>query len=99
MGINYESVQIGDVRAGQLSAIPGVGASLLRFTMIWSMHPKRDQLYSVFGTYLRVSVGPDGTTESFYLGHAVPEVAWSDESRPGVPVDRSLMYLLTLHAD
>jgi hypothetical protein len=99
MTINYESLQIGDVRAEQVSAAPGLGASLLRFTMIWSMHPRRDQTYSVFGTYLRVSVGPEGTTESLYLGHALPEVAWSDESRPGIPVERPLMYLLTLHAD
>jgi hypothetical protein len=99
MTINYESLQIGDVRAEQVSAAPGLGASLLRFTMIWSMHPRQDQTYSVFGTYLRVLVGPEGTTESLYLGHALPELAWSDESRPGIPVERPLMYLLTLHAD
>jgi hypothetical protein len=99
MGINYESVQIGDVRPGQVTAAPGVGASLLRFTMIWSMYPKRDHVYSIFGTYLRVSVGPEGAPESLYLGHALPEVAWSDESRPGSPVDRQLMYLLTLQSD
>lgn len=99
MGINYESVQIGDVRPGQVSAAPGVGASLLRFTMIWSMYPKREHVYSVFGTYLQVSVGPEGARDSLYLGHALPEVAWTDESRPGRPVERPLMYLLTLHSD
>ena len=99
MAINYESQQIGDVRAGELTAIPAVGASLLRFTMIWSMHPRRDQTYSIFGTYLRVSVGPVGTTELIYVGHAFPEVAWSDETRPGIPFERPLMYLLTLQAD
>jgi hypothetical protein len=66
--------------------------------MIWSMHPKRDHVYSVFGTYLCVSVGSEGATESLYLGHAWPEVAWTDESRPGVPFDRPVLYLLSLHA-
>jgi hypothetical protein len=97
MGINYESLQIADVRAGQLTAVPGVGSSLLRFTMIWSMHPKRDQVYSVFGTYLRVSVGSQGAPDLLHLGHAWPEVAWSDESRAGAPIDRPVMYLLSLH--
>jgi hypothetical protein len=98
MGINYESTPIGDVRAVQLSAAPSIGGSLLRFTLIWSMHPKRDQVFSVFGTYVRISVGAERTPESLYLGHALPEVAWSDESRLGSPVDRPLMYLLSLEA-
>jgi hypothetical protein len=99
MPINYESLQIGEVRAGQVTAVPGLGASLLRFTIIWSMHPKRDHIYSVFGTYLRISLAAEGRKDSLYLGHAMPEVAWTDETRPGIPVDRPLMYHLTLHAD
>jgi hypothetical protein len=99
MAINYDSLQIGEVRADQVTAARGVGASLLRFTIIWSMHPKRDHTYSVFGTYLRVSVGAEGTAESLYLGHAMPEVAWTDETRSGIPFDRALMYYLTLQAD
>jgi hypothetical protein len=99
MAINYESLQIGEVRAGQVTAVPGVGASLLRFTIIWSMHPKRDHTYSVFGTYLRISVGAEGRKESLYLGHAMPEVAWTDETRSGIPFERPLMYHLTLQAD
>ena len=99
MTINYESTQIADVRPGQISAAPGLGASLLRFTMVWSLHPRRDQTYSIFGTYLRVSAASEGSAEPLYLGHAVPEVAWSEESRPGIPMDRPLMYHLTLHAD
>jgi hypothetical protein len=34
MAITYESTQIGNVRASQISAAPGVGASLLRFTLV-----------------------------------------------------------------
>jgi hypothetical protein len=99
MPINYESLQIGEVRAGQVTAVPGLGASLLRFTIIWSMHPKHDHIYSVFGTYLRISLAAEGRKDSLYLGHAMPEVAWTDETRPGIPVDRPLMYHLTLYAD
>lgn len=99
MAITYESTQIGDVRASTISAAPGVGASLLQFTLVWSLHPKREHTYSVFGTYLRVSVAPEGTTNHLYLGHAWPEVAWTDESRPGMQIDRTFMYQLTLHAD
>jgi hypothetical protein len=99
MAINYESLQIAEVRAGQVTAARGVGASLLRFTIVWSMHPKRDDTCSVFGTYLRVSAGREGTTESLYLGYAMPEVAWTGETRPGIAIEQLLMYHLTLQAD
>src|SRR6267154_663482 len=99
MAISYESTQFANVRAGQVTAASGVGASLLRFTMIWSLHPKVEHTYSIFGTYLRVSVAPEGSTESMYLGYALPEVAWTEETRSGFPVEHPLMYHLTLHAD
>lgn len=100
MAISYQSFQIADVRAGQLTSAPGVGASLLRFTLIWSMHPTReDGVCSVFGTYLRVSVQSEDSRGALYLGHALPEVAWTGETRPGGSVEQPLMYLLTLHAD
>ena len=98
MAICYESTQIGEVRADAVSAAPGVGVSLLQFSLTWSLHPKREETYSVFGTYLRASVAPQGAENALYLGHALPEVAWTEETRPGIPVERPLMYQLPLHA-
>jgi hypothetical protein len=99
MSINYESTQIGEVRSAQISAVPGVGASLLRFTLSWSLHPKRESVYTVFGTYLLVFVATEGSREPRFLGHAIPETAWCEESREGTPVERLLMYNLVLQAD
>jgi hypothetical protein len=99
MSIKYESTSIGEVRADQITATSGVGASLLRFTLSWQLHAKREHVYSVFGTYLRVSVAAEGTPGLLFLGHALPEVAWCDESREGTPIERPLMYHLTLHSD
>lgn len=100
MSINYESTSIGEVRCSQVSAVPGVGVSVLRFTLNWSMHPKRNQqVFTVFGTHLRVLVAPEGGAPPQFLGHAIPEVAWCTESREGIPFDVPLMYLLSIPAE
>lgn len=99
MSINYESTAIGEVRATQISAVPGIAASVLCFTLNWSLHPKREHVYNIFGTYIAVSVTTDGSREPRILGHALPEAAWCEESREGIPVDRPLMYRLPLQAD
>ncbi len=99
MAICYESTQIGDVRAEGVTAVPGIGVSRLEFTLQWLLHPKRDETYSVFGTYVRVSVAPEGTAGPLFLGQALPEVAWTEESRTGTSFERPVMYHLPLHAD
>jgi len=99
MSISHESWDIGTVRALQVSALPGAGATQLRFSLEWTLHSKRENDYSVFGTYVRASVAPEGTTDFLYLGHALPEVAWTDEARPHVARGQAVMYQLTLQAD
>jgi hypothetical protein len=99
MSINYESTAIGEVRATHLSAVPGIAGSVLCFTLSWTLHPKREHAYSVFGTYIVVSVTKEGSRDSRILGHAVPETAWCEESREGIPFDRPLMYRLPVQAD
>lgn len=99
MSINYESTSIAEVRAEQVTAAAGIGACLLRFSLSWTLHAKRQHVYSVFGTYLRITAAAFGAPQPLILGHAVPEVAWCDESREGTPIERTLMYHLTLQAD
>ena len=99
MTINYESTPIAEVRTVQLTATSGVGASLLRFTLGWTLHAKRENPYSVFGTFLRITAATSGSPQALFLGHAVPEVAFCDEARDGIPIERPLMYLLTLQSD
>lgn len=99
MGLNYQSTVIGEVRAVQVSAAPGVGATLLRFTIEWSVHPRRDQDYAIFGTYIRVCVTVYGESDFIHLGHGHPEVAWTEQAREGMPYSAPVMYNLTLSAD
>jgi hypothetical protein len=98
MGIYYQSRAIGEVRAIRLGAAPAAGAALMRFTLEWSVHPKRDQDYSIFGTYIRVSVSPEGTSDWLHLGHGIPDVAWTEQARVGIPYRFPLYYNLTLTA-
>ncbi len=56
MSISHESWDIGTVRRYRVSAAPGVGATQLRFSLEWTLHSKRENDYSVFGTYVRVAV-------------------------------------------
>src|ERR1700723_827671 len=99
MSIYYDSTQIGDVRAESITAFRGLGTSQLRFSVSWSMHPKRNDTFSVFGSFLRISACAEGNPDSYFIGHAFPEVAWVDESRPGIPVERRLLYLLNLQSN
>lgn len=99
MAITYGSLHIGDVRAEAVSAVPGVGVSRLQFTLAWSLHPIRVDKYTIFGTYIHVSVAPRGITSALFLGRAMPETAWTDESRSGAPFTQHVMYHLPLHAD
>lgn len=96
MGIYYQSTVIGEVRAQQIGATAGVGAIQLRFVLEWSIHPKRDQDYSVFGTFVRVDAAVEGSSDFVHLGHALPEVAWTEQAREGIPYRSSLLYNLTL---
>lgn len=101
MSINYQSQVIGEVRAAQLSAVPGIGVTRLGFSLAWSIHPKRDDnVYTVFGTCIRVSVAPDDSSfdKAIYLGHGEPETAWCGESRKHSH-EESLLYFLTLSSD
>lgn len=99
MGIYYQSTSIGDVRARHVSALRGYGAPLLRFTLEWSIHPKRDKDYAIFGTYIRVSATVEGDADFIHLGHALSEVAWTEQARVGIPYNSQVLYNLTLSAD
>lgn len=96
MGIYYQSTVIGEVRAQQVGATPGIGAIQLRFVLEWSIHPKRDQDFGVFGTFVRVDAAVEGSADFVHLGHALPEVAWTEQARVGIPYRSSLIYNLTL---
>jgi hypothetical protein len=96
MGVHYESLSIGSVRAEQLSGRQGVGASELRFSLAWQLSPKREDAISIFGTRIWVSVAAEGHGQAMPLGLAEPETAWCDETRDGHPFDRYVMYRLPL---
>ena len=99
MTIQYESTVIGEIRAGNVTASPGVGGFLLRFTANWQLHPKRQHTHTIFGTYFAVSVSPANSQQFRFLGHALPETAWCDESREATLFDTPLMYQLPLSAE
>jgi hypothetical protein len=96
MGVDYESLTIGSVRAEHLSGRQAVGASELRFSLAWNLSPKRGDAISIFGTRIWVSVAPDGQSQPTPLGQAEPETAWCDETRDGQSFDRHVMYRLSL---
>lgn len=96
MGINYESQQIGSIRALQINGQESVGGSQLRFVLAWSIFAKRTEVYTVFGTSIWVSVVSEGQSSPILLGQAMPETAWCEESRDGQPYDRQVMYRLNL---
>jgi hypothetical protein len=68
MGIHYESLPLGSVRAEQISGREGVGASELRFSLAWSIAPKRQDTISIFDTRIWVSVAPEGQNQALPLG-------------------------------
>lgn len=94
MGINYESLSIGSVRAEQISGRQGVGACELRFSLAWNIAPKRQDAISIFDTRIWVSVVPEGQNQAMPLGSAQPETSWCDETREGHPYDSHVMYRL-----
>lgn len=99
MSIQFDSTVISEVRAERISALPAIGATLLRFSIAWSMEPKRDHTHRIFGTYARVSVAIEGLEGVTFLGHALPEVAFAAETRVGHSYSSTLLYDLTVHAD
>jgi hypothetical protein len=97
MGINYESRQIGSVRPTHISGEEIIGASQLRFSLAWLLFPKRaDEVFTVSGTSIWVSVLVDGGGSPLMVGQAMPETAWCEESREGQPYESHVMYRLTL---
>jgi hypothetical protein len=96
MGINYDSRAIGNARATHISGRAGVGMSELGFSLAWSLYPKSNDVFTIFGTWIWVSVMTNADKTPLVLGQAMPEVAWCDESRDGQPYDQHLMYRLAL---
>jgi hypothetical protein len=94
MGLHYESLGLGSVRAEQISGRQGVGASELRFSLAWNIGPKRQDAISIFDTRIWVSVAPEGRNQAVPLGSAQPETSWCDETRDGHPYDSHVMYRL-----
>lgn len=94
MGLHYESLSLGSVRAEQISGRQGVGASELRFSLAWNIAPKRQDAISIFDTRIWVSVAPEGQNQAMPLGSAQPETSWCDETRDGHPYDSHVMYRL-----
>ncbi len=98
MGINYESLGIGSVRAANISGRQSLGSSEVRFSLAWNLAPKRGEAISIFGTRIWVSVAADGDNESLPLGQAEPETAWCDETRDHASFDQYVMYRLCLQS-
>lgn len=96
MSVHYESRVIGEIRAASVHGHEGLGLSQLRFVIDWNLHAKREDTFTVFGTSIWVSARADGESQWRMLGHAMPEIAWSDESKDGDPFDRPVQYRLTL---
>lgn len=94
MGLHYESLTLGSVRAEQISGRQGVGAAELRFSLAWNIAPKRQDAISIFDTRIWVSVAPEGQNQAMPLGPAQPETSWCDETRDGHPYDSHVMYRL-----
>lgn len=98
MGINYESLAIGSVRAEGISGGQGLGSSEVRFSLAWNLAPKRGDAISIFGTRIWVSVSNEGGSQSLPLGPADPETAWCDETRDHASFDRYVMYRLCVQS-
>lgn len=96
MTVSYESRSVGAVRAMEVTGYAGIGMSQLRFSLEWSLNPRRDETFTVFGTSAWVSAMPEGEPNALMLGHAAPEIAWSDDCKEGYQVARPVPYRLTL---
>ena len=95
MSVYYGSTVFGEVRSAGLHGRPGIGLSELAFSLAWTLHPTRSEVFTVFGTSAWVSAQPEGEGQPIFLGHAMPEAAWCNETRPQ-PSDEQLLYRLIL---
>src|SRR5436190_10774748 len=95
MGVDWESTRFGEVRTDGLHGRSGIGLSELAFTLVWSLHPAGTEVFTILGTSIWVSVQVEGESSPVFLGQAMPETAWSRETR-GFPTTDSLLYRLLL---
>ncbi len=97
MGVYYESTGFGDVRTRAVHGRPGVGISELAFSIEWSIHPIRDdgRVLTVFGTNAWIYVHPEGEDSPQFVGCALPESAWREETRTH-PVTQQVLYRLVV---
>jgi len=96
MGIHYESLSIGSVRAEQLSGRQGIRRVRVMFLPRMEPLAAAGEAIAIFGTRIWVSVAPEGEGRPIPLGSAEPETAWCDETRDGQAFDRHVMYRLIL---
>ena len=96
MGVYWESTEFGAVRSDGIHGRSGIGLSELAFTLVWTLHPTRTDVFSIFGTTMWVSVQAEGDASPSLLGQAVPEAAWCDETRPFVQDGGRCAYRLIL---
>jgi hypothetical protein len=96
--LHYDSKGIGEVRAAGVYGQAGVGTSLLCFSLAWNIFPRGEgqDVYTVFSTSVWVSVVREGQGSPVMLGCALPETAWCEESRAGLPHELPLLYRLAL---
>jgi hypothetical protein len=95
MSVYFGSNVFGEVRSAGVHGRSGIGVSELAFSLAWSIHPTRSEVFTVFGTSVWVSVQPEGEGQPVLLGHALPETAWCNETRPH-PSNEQLLYRLVL---
>jgi hypothetical protein len=81
MIVHYESTGFGEVRASAIHGRPAVGSCELVFVATWLIQATRKEAFSIFGTAAWISVQVAGTDSIQYLGQAVPETAWTAETR------------------
>lgn len=82
MSISWESTGFGEVRVDGIHGRSGIGTSEITFTLVWSLHPTRKEVFTIFGTAVWVAVQAEGESTPTPLGQAMPEAAWCDETRP-----------------
>jgi hypothetical protein len=95
VGVHYESLVIGSVRAEGVSGCEALGATELRFSLAWNLAANVGEPIFVFGTRIWVSVGFAGEERRWPLGRAEPESAWCDQTRNGHAFERRVLYRLT----
>jgi hypothetical protein len=96
LSIYWESTVFGDLRTDGIHGRAGLGLSELSFTLVWSLHPTRTDVFTIFGTSIWISVQAEGESSPVLLGQAMPEAAWCDETRPFPQDGGRCMYRLML---